>query len=163
MILRDGVVDALAARLGVAELAALCGVSRAARAAYEPELHRRLTVVAAERVDGSQWMGWRLRLAGGDEILLVIDTMYQRCCEEVGTDMVAPDGLEPSGLVGARVTHARMATTSERPFVYEGGSDSVIVDTTAGRATLSVWNQHNGYYEHDAVAIIVARVREFSL
>lgn len=78
------------------------------------------------------------------DIIIDIDD-YQLCCEEFGTKTTFDESF-----IGAEVTKVRWAFAKEVDDTGYDGSATIIVDTTIGNFELTAWNNHNGYYPHNA-------------
>lgn len=104
------------------------------------------------RVGRYHYSGFIITTNGGD-IQLGIDNS-QQCCENWGYLMSQDDF---SDYIGATVlsvagTDDKLAHV-EVPKLYEGSITYVNIETSAGLLQFVAYNDHNGYYSHEAVAI----------
>lgn len=83
-------------------------------------------------------------------IKLVIDN-YQSCCEDWGYfwSNDKPDDFVGAKVLGVSITDTAL-NTEKVPDVYEGGVMFVNIDTDRGILQFVAYNNHNGYYGHDA-------------
>lgn len=95
-------------------------------------------------------------------IKLLIDS-DQSCCENFGYFM-SEDDLERfigSNLIDITITDTALNThkllnnnlDAEPPYVYEGGIMFVNIHTSGGVLQFVAYNEHNGYYGHEAKVI----------
>lgn len=95
-------------------------------------------------------------------IKLLIDD-FQSCCENWGYFM-SEDNLDQfigAQLIDISITDTALNTkpftsreiSEEPPHVYEGGIMFVNLSTSAGTLQFVAYNEHNGYYGHDAKVI----------
>lgn len=84
----------------------------------------------------------------------------QSCCETYGYFMSHDDLSEyiDSKLIDINITDTALQThemydtlTDSEGFTYEGGVMFVNIDTDKGRLQFVAYNQHNGYYSHNAL------------
>jgi hypothetical protein len=95
-------------------------------------------------------------------IKLLIDD-YQDCCENYGYFMSEDDiqsfvgsELLDIGITDTALNSQKMKSNDlkdEPPYVYEGDIMFVNISTTAGMLQFVAYNEHNGYYGHDAKVI----------
>lgn len=106
--------------------------------------------------ENSAWYsyeGYEIVLDGGQKIKMGIDN-GQSCCENWGYIISEDDlsqfiGAEYFGIeaVGQALEHV------EIKGVYEGGIMFININTSAGVLQFVAYNEHNGYYSHQAVVI----------
>lgn len=97
--------------------------------------------------------GYEITLDGGQKIKMGIDN-GQSCCENWGY-IISEDnlaqfvGAEYFGIeaVGEALEHV------EIKGVYEGGIMFININTSEGVLQFVAYNEHNGYYSHNAVVI----------
>lgn len=115
----------------------------------------------AEKEGYYSYSGFLIR-TDKQEIKLLIDN-DQYCCEHHGYFM-SEDDLQPfvgSQLLELSVTDTALKThlMKERgldetsPYVYEGGVMFVNISTSNGLLQFVAYNEHNGYYGHEAKVI----------
>lgn len=79
----------------------------------------------------------------------------QSCCENWGY-LTSLDN--PEDFVGAEVLSVKVVDEALKVYedfsIYEGGVMFVNIETNKGVFQLVVYNEHNGYYSHDAVVIV---------
>lgn len=95
-------------------------------------------------------------------IKMLIDD-YQSCCESWGYFMSEDDiqRFVGSQLLDISITDIALNSQAmeshnlkgERPYVYEGGVMFVNISTDRGLLQFVAYNEHNGYYGHDAKVI----------
>lgn len=77
------------------------------------------------------------------------------CCENWGY-LSSLDN--PDDFVGAEVIAVKVVDEALKIYedfsIYEGGVMFVNIETNKGVFQLVVYNEHNGYYSHDAVVIV---------
>lgn len=82
---------------------------------------------------------------------VVIDSS-QSCCESWGT-VISEDA--PKDFIGAELRKVEVVDKAlekiEVPEVYEGGVMFVNIVTNRGVFQIALYNDHNGYYGHEAV------------
>jgi hypothetical protein len=86
-------------------------------------------------------------------IKLLVDG-YQSCCEDFGYFM-SEENLEDfvgGTLLNVTVTDTALATV-DVPNIYEGGIMFVNIETDRGVLQFVAYNEHNGYYGHQAKVI----------
>ncbi len=103
------------------------------------------------------------------EIKLLIDTQ-QDCCERAGYFM---SGDVFSEYVGANLLSIELTDTALNSVdftaheldgkYFEGGIMFVTLETSAGPLQFVAYNEHNGYYGHDAVVISTQLTHEETL
>lgn len=78
----------------------------------------------------------------------------QSCCENWGY-LTSQDDL--GDFIGAEVIKVSIVdealATTEVPDIYEGSTMFVNVETTSGIFQVVAYNEHNGYYSHEAVVV----------
>lgn len=78
----------------------------------------------------------------------------QSCCENFGYFMTN-DNLDD--FIGATVLGVTIVdeylNKEKLPELYEGGAMFVNIETSAGTLQFTAYNEHNGYYGHDAVVV----------
>lgn len=121
-----------------------------------------LTIEEVKTDDG--WGGMSGYAITTDEqvIKLLIDD-NQSCCESWGYFMSEDDVTKfiGSDLIELTLTDTALNTIKlkeqnmsiEQPYVYEGGIIFVNISTTEGLLQFCAYNEHNGYYGHDAKVI----------
>jgi hypothetical protein len=97
--------------------------------------------------------GFIIALDNGQAVKLGIDN-NQNCCENWGY-MMSQDNFEE--FVGSEIVKIEAVdealNVSIVPDIYEGGVMFVNIQTTKGLLQFTAYNEHNGYYSHDAVVI----------
>jgi len=88
------------------------------------------------------------------QIKLGIDN-WQACCENWGYFM-SEDNL--NDFIGAEIRSVAVVDTELRSYeeleaLYEGDTMFVNIETTNGLLQFVAYNEHNGYYGHDACVI----------
>lgn len=87
------------------------------------------------------------------DILLGIDS-NQNCCESWGYFMSNDDFSEFIGASLLDITIAdEVLNVHKMPKMYEGGVMFVNINTSAGLLQFTAYNEHNGYYSHEAVVV----------
>lgn len=78
----------------------------------------------------------------------------QSCCENWGYFMTNDDVSE---FIGAQVLSVNIVdqclNVERAPRIYEGGVMFVNIETDKGTLQFTAYNEHNGYYSHEAVVI----------
>ncbi|QNO00276.1 hypothetical protein QGX21_gp012 [Pseudomonas phage phiPsa315] len=106
--------------------------------------------------ENSSWYayeGYEITLDNGQKIKMGIDN-GQSCCENWGY-IISEDnlaqfvGAEYYGIeaVGQALEHVEIKD------VYEGGIMFININTSEGVLQFVAYNEHNGYYSHNAVVI----------
>ena len=89
--------------------------------------------------------------------VLVLVSSGQDCCESFGTLSSFED---PKEFIGAEVISVDRVDTEYKKYaeleygVDQGDTIFINFETTKGTFQLAVYNQHNGYYGHDAKVLI---------
>lgn len=101
----------------------------------------------------SAYEGYIITLDNGTDIKMGIND-GQSCCENWGYLMSEDNlrdyvGAEYLGIeaVGSALEHVEIKD------VYDGGIMFININTSAGVLQFVAYNEHNGYYSHDAVVI----------
>lgn len=101
----------------------------------------------------SSYEGFIITLDNGTDIKMGIND-GQSCCENWGYLMSEDNlrdfvGAEYFGIeaVGQALEHVEVKS------VYDGGIMFININTSAGVLQFVAYNEHNGYYAHDAVVI----------
>lgn len=94
------------------------------------------------------------------EIKLGID-YDQLCCEKWGYFMSEDDLSEfvGSNLIAVKVVDTALKTWDEIEDMYEGDAMFVNIETSNGLLQFVAYNEHNGYYGHEA-CVISKQVKE---
>lgn len=78
----------------------------------------------------------------------------QSCCENWGYFMTNDDVSE---FIGAQVLSVNIVdqclNVEKASSIYEGGVMFVNIETDKGTLQFTAYNEHNGYYSHEAVVI----------
>lgn len=102
--------------------------------------------------DGSSYDGYCIE-TNQQAIYLLIDN-YQSCCENWGYFM-SQDNI--ADFIGQELLSLKIVDTAlnvEKVVdVYEGGIMFVNLETPIGVLQFTAYNEHNGYYSHDAKVI----------
>lgn len=123
------------------------------------------TILNIEEVsEGGHWdrkSGYKVT-TDKQEIKMLIDD-YQQCCEGWGY-FLSEDDIQ--NFIGARLLDITITDTAlntqkmtendlkgESPYVYDGGVMFVNLQTDKGVLQFVAYNEHNGYYGHDALVI----------
>ena len=110
--------------------------------------------------DYGSFEGFRI-VTNQQEILLLIDNQ-QNCCEDWGYFMSEDEfsGFIKAELLDISITdealnEAKMKEhdIDDKSKLYEGGMMFVDIKTSYGVLQFVAYNEHNGYYSHDAVVI----------
>lgn len=100
-----------------------------------------------------EYDGYVITLADGNQVKMGISNGSQ-CCENWGY-LTSEDNL--SEFVGAKLKSVTVVDekleSTDAPDIYEGGLMFINIDTTIGLLQFVAYNEHNGYYSHDAVLI----------
>lgn len=108
---------------------------------------------AAFRIGRQSYAGFVIRTDGGDIQLGIAD--HQCCCEDWGYFMSQDDFADFIGaeVLGVSGTDAKLAGIELPKGIYEGSATYVNIETSAGLLQFVAYNEHNGYYSHEFVAI----------
>lgn len=78
----------------------------------------------------------------------------QDCCENWGY-VISNDN--PDEFIGATINEIKIVDTAlnaaKAPEIYEGAAMFVNIETDKGTLQFTTYNEHNGYYGHEAVLI----------
>ena len=102
--------------------------------------------------------GFEVILDNGSKVLVGIDNQVD-CCENWGY-VQSVDTFDD--FIGAEVLsvdvvdEALNVKTVVR--IYEGGTMFVNINTSKGLFQLAVYNEHNGYYSHEAIVVVADNV-----
>lgn len=79
----------------------------------------------------------------------------QSCCEKWGFVTSEDDFSQfvDAELISVTLTDAALNTITELPDMYEGGCMFVNFTTSKGVLQFVAYNDHNGYYSHEAVVV----------
>ncbi len=88
----------------------------------------------------------------------------QSCCEDFGYFMSLDDIEEFIGsqIFSIEIVNECLAKDKLRD-IYEGGCMFVDINTTVGTLQFTAYNEHNGYYGHEAVVVSEQLNEEVSL
>lgn len=102
---------------------------------------------------GGRYSGYVITLADGGAVKMGICNS-QSCCEQWGY-LTSQDDL--SEFIGADLRSVSVVDAElqhyDVPEVYSGSTMFINVDTSAGLLQFVAYNEHNGYYSHEAVLI----------
>lgn len=102
--------------------------------------------------------GYEIILNNGDKILIGIDDQ-SNCCENWGY-VASEDSFDE--YIGAEVLSVDVVdgalNVKTKVELYEGGCMFVNVNTSKGLLQFVVYNEHNGYYSHDAVLVVAGNI-----
>lgn len=108
----------------------------------------------------SNFDGFVVTCEDGSTVKIGIES-GQCCCENWGY-LVSEDDL--SDFIGATITEVEVVDealdASKVPELYEGSSMFINVETTKGKFQVVAYNEHNGYYSHNAVVVINGVTKE---
>lgn len=120
------------------------------------------TILAIEENDtdriGDEYSGYVIT-TDKQKISLLIDN-YQQCCENVGYFLSDDDirSFIGSKLLGIKITDTELKegllkkNELDEEF-FEGGIMFVDIETSKGTLQFVAYNEHNGYYGHEAKVI----------
>ena len=99
------------------------------------------------KIKTREWLGFEVE-STGQTITLVIENL-QLCCEEWGADC-----NDMHKFIGAQISKVKWGKDRVKRYADDNERRTAVVDvlTNSGRLELSVWNDHNGYYEHSVKA-----------
>ena len=118
-------------------------------------------LISIERVMKDAWSS-KPRPFDYDGFILVTDQQTIRvgisnttsCCEKWGYFFTNDDVLE---FIGAELLDVKLVrkclSVDKAPKIYEGDVMFVNFETSKGTLQFAAYNEHNGYYGHDAVVI----------
>lgn len=110
------------------------------------------TFKGANSVWGS-YEGYSITLADGSIIQMGIAS-GQCCCENYGY-LTSQDGL--TDFIGAEFISVAVTDAELKHYdvesVYDGSAMFINVETSRGCLQFVAYNEHNGYYSHDAVLV----------
>lgn len=122
-------------------------------------------IISIETItDGEHWskMSGYAITTDKQVVKMLIDD-FQSCCESFGYFMSEDDLTQFIGAELLEITLTDTALNTEKfvslemnaepPHVYEGGVMFVNIHTAAGTLQFVAYNEHNGYYGHDAKVI----------
>jgi hypothetical protein len=105
-----------------------------------------------------EYDGYVISLEDGEQVKMGISNT-QSCCENWGY-LTSEDNLEE--FVGAELISVGVVdealNVKDIPAVYDGGVMFINVYTSSGMFQFIAYNEHDGYYSHDAVLIVRDRV-----
>ena len=101
----------------------------------------------------SDYDGFIISLDNGESIKMGISN-DQSCCENWGYFMTNDNQSE---FIGAKVLSVHIVdeclNVEKAPDIYEGGVMFVNIETDRGTLQFTAYNEHNGYYSHEAVVV----------
>lgn len=102
---------------------------------------------------GDKYDGFVILLDDDSTVRMGIEN-GQCCCENWGY-LMSEDST--SAFIGAKLLHTSVTDAELKHYdvesVYDGSAMFINIDTSAGRLQFVAYNEHNGYYSHDAVLI----------
>lgn len=102
----------------------------------------------------SNFDGFVITCEDGSTVKIGIEN-GQSCCENWGY-LISEDDLVD--FIGATILDVAVVddalNTSKVPELYEGSSMFINVETTEGKFQVVAYNEHNGYYSHEAVVVV---------
>ena len=108
-------------------------------------------IVSINEESFDQYDGFIVSLDDSNSIKLGIDN-FQSCCENWGYFMTN-DSLDD--FIGAEVVDVNLVdeclNVEKAPDIYEGGIMFVNIETNRGTLQFVAYNEHNGYYGHEAM------------
>lgn len=108
-------------------------------------------IVSINEQTFDEYDGFVIDLDDGTNIKLGINN-FQSCCENWGYFM-SNDALED--FIGAEVLDVKLVdeclNVAKAPTIYEGDIMFVNIETNRGTLQFVAYNEHNGYYSHEAV------------
>ena len=113
-----------------------------------------MKIVKIEDTTWGRFDGYVLTLEGGSQVKLGINN-GQCCCENWGY-LISEDDLSEfvgSEYHGVEVVDTKLAHVEMRD-IYEGSCMFVNINTSNGVLQFVAYNEHNGYYGHEAVVIV---------
>lgn len=99
-----------------------------------------------------EYAGWVVNTT--EQVIKIGIADDQHCCENWGY-FITNDDI--NGFIGADVLSVEIVDKclikEAAPSLYEGDAMFINIETSSGTLQFTVYNDHNGYYRHEAVVV----------
>ena len=102
-------------------------------------------------VDGIGWIGYKVVMSDASKNIICKMNNYQQCYEDFDV-VINPRLVPPSDFIGAEYYSVEVKDDDVNKYndeSYFNRAIIVIIRTNKGILTILLYNEHNGYYNHE--------------